>query len=233
MRLHRRRCSPIVSRVESRRAVAHSAHRRVASTRRHQLAASHRRPRVGRRLACESKARQRTRQVVQRPARCALRRMPDELDHYPILPPTTRQRRMLRRAVFARVEDPKLSVIEKQGRLRMTLSQLMRNRRFKRGKGLAPQIGEGWSADVQLERVDAIKPSTYRRDRLVSSRSATQQHPIDDLITRYLRAQRPGRSLLGRELLRLEHDRGPAIAAVSTSPSSAGWRSCTPSVARQ
>jgi hypothetical protein len=103
--------------------------------------------------------------------------LPDELEHHPIAPPTSRQKKMLRQAVFARTEDPKLGVIAKQGRLRTTFGQLQRNRRFKSGRGMSPHIGEGWSR-VDLRAVATIEPAG----------DAHEVAAIDDLITRWLRA---------------------------------------------
>ena len=104
--------------------------------------------------------------------------LPEELEHHPIDPPTARQSRMLRQAVFARTEDPKLNVIEKQGRWRTTLAQLSRSRRFKRGAGAAPRIGEGWPAEVPMESVGRVALGADHDD----------VKAIDDLVTRYMRA---------------------------------------------
>ena len=103
--------------------------------------------------------------------------LPDELEHHPIGPPTGRQSKLLRQAVFARTEDPKLSTIARQGRLRITLGQLGRNRRFKSGRGPAPVIGPGWKS-VNLKRVSAIAPAC----------DDPHAAAIDDLMTRWLRA---------------------------------------------
>lgn len=104
--------------------------------------------------------------------------LPGELEFHPVEPPTSRQKKMLRQAVFTRTEDPKLSGIEKSGRLGIILSQLSRSRRFARGVGIAPKIGEGWAENVSLAGVEDIKPASD-----VDTVAA-----IDDLITRWLRA---------------------------------------------
>lgn len=103
--------------------------------------------------------------------------LPDELEHHPIDRPTSRQMKMLRQAVFARTEDPKLWKIARQGRLRTTLSQLARSRRLKSGRGKAPSIGVGWPSDVDLAGVESIAPA-----------SGEDAAVIDDLMTRWLRA---------------------------------------------
>jgi hypothetical protein len=77
-----------------------------------------------------------------------------------------------------------LSVIAKQGRLRITLAQLARNRRFKCGRGLAPLVGVGggnaggWSDQVDLREVETINPPS----------DGCEVAAIDDLLTRWLRA---------------------------------------------
>jgi hypothetical protein len=103
--------------------------------------------------------------------------LPEELDHHPLSPATSRQKKMLRQAVFARTEDPRLGTIARQGRLRTTLAQLSRNRRFKSGRGMSPVIGAGWHA-AELGEVETIAPAEGADDRAM----------IDDLLTRWLRA---------------------------------------------
>jgi hypothetical protein len=103
--------------------------------------------------------------------------LPDELDHHPVEPPTARQKRMLRLAVFARTEDPKLHIIAQQGGLRLRWNQLQRSRRFKSGRGIAPAVGEGWPTHAALEHVESIVAA-----------SDADSAAIDDLVTRYLRA---------------------------------------------
>lgn len=104
--------------------------------------------------------------------------LPGELAFHPVPIATGRQRAMLRQAVFARTEDPKLRFIEKFGRLRTTLKQLSRNRTFRKGHGAAPIIGEGWPANVLMQRVETVTGANTPAD----------QTAIDDLLTRYLRA---------------------------------------------
>jgi len=104
--------------------------------------------------------------------------LPGELHHHPIDPPTARQMKLLRQAVFARTEDPKLNSVEKLGGLRTRLSQLFRSRQFKNGRGLAPVIGVGWPSDVRLEHIGQVTAST----------DADETAAIDDLLTRWLRA---------------------------------------------
>jgi lysine-N-methylase len=104
--------------------------------------------------------------------------LPAELEFRPVPPLTARQRKMLRQAVFTRTEDPRLRQIETVGRLRTTLKQLGRNRRFRLGRGAAPTIGENWPSGVQLEQVETVGPA----------RGFEDIEAIDELMTRYLRA---------------------------------------------
>lgn len=103
--------------------------------------------------------------------------LPAELSFQPLQPPTKRQQKLLRQAVFTRVEDPKLSGIETKGRLGVIFSQLSRSRRFAKGRGESPPIGQGWPEHALLGDVENIAPAT--------GEDATA---IDDLITRWLRA---------------------------------------------
>lgn len=104
--------------------------------------------------------------------------LPGELLIEELPPSTHRQRRLLRQAVFARVEDPKLGRIAKYGRIRSALEQFARSHRFSSGKGVAPHIGEEWPARIELSDVEHVR----------GARTASQIHAINDLITRWLRA---------------------------------------------
>ncbi|MCZ6835328.1 MAG: YkgJ family cysteine cluster protein [Planctomycetota bacterium] len=104
--------------------------------------------------------------------------LPGELEFHPLEPPTSRQMKLLRQAVFTRVEDPKLSDIKLQGRFGMILSQLKRSGRFKKGKGASPHIGAGWPEGVDLAMVEQVGGAT----------DTDTCKAIDDLMTRYLRA---------------------------------------------
>lgn len=104
--------------------------------------------------------------------------LPDELSHLPVGPPSTGQKKLLRQAAFARVEDPKIGRVEKSGRMRTSFAQLLRSRRFASGRGIAPPIGFDWAEKIDLAQVEEIEPA----------RDADQIAMTDDLITRWLRA---------------------------------------------
>lgn len=113
--------------------------------------------------------------------------LPDELDHHPVTAPGRGQIKMVRRAVFARTEDPKLNRITEQGRIRTVVDQLLRLRRFARGRGVTPPVGVDWPTDVPLEYVERIVPTS----------DPSEAAAIDDLMTRYLRASIIGQRYWG------------------------------------
>lgn len=104
--------------------------------------------------------------------------LPDELAHLPVGPPSSRQMKLLRQAAFARVEDPKIGRVEKAGRWRTSIAQLMRSRRFASGRGIAPPVGFGWAEQIALRDVERIEPAV----------DPAHIELIDDLTTRWLRA---------------------------------------------
>jgi lysine-N-methylase len=119
--------------------------------------------------------------------------LPEELEHHPIEPPTARQLRMLRQAVFMRTEDPKLNAIERQGRWRTMWSQFVRSRRFKSGRGEVPRIGVDWPEHVRFAEIERIAaaPNAQACEQSHSPDEAIDllaRDPIDDLLTRWLRA---------------------------------------------
>lgn len=104
--------------------------------------------------------------------------LPDELRCFEHPPATPRQRKMLRQAVFARTEDPKISGMQRTGRVRTVLGQLARSRRFAQGRGETPALGPTWLAGAPLEAVEQVEPASDGDDRTL----------ITDLIARYVRA---------------------------------------------
>lgn len=103
--------------------------------------------------------------------------LPEELEFDELPPPTTRQMRLLRQAVFARTEDPKIGAVRRRGRMRTALGQFFRSRRFASGRGFAPVIGANWPANVELSLIERISGAADEREAKA----------IDELITRYVR----------------------------------------------
>ena len=137
--------------------------------------------------------------------------LPGELEFQPVRELTQRQLKMLRQAVFTRTEDPRLSMIEKMGRWRMTFAQLKRNRQFGKGRGPTPVIGAGWPKDVALESVDHVAPAE----------NAADIDAIDDLLTRYLRASVLGGRCWGAGYYGWPVVRG--LAALILNVAAIGW----------
>jgi lysine-N-methylase len=137
--------------------------------------------------------------------------LPAELAHHPVEAPSARQRRMLRQAVFARTEDPKISRVAQDGRWRTILGQLSRSRRFKRGRGPMPRVGIDWPVDVRGEAVEAV----------ARAHEPTEAAAIDDLVTRWLRA-----TVLGGRCWGAGYYGWPAVSglqAMLLNAASAGW----------
>lgn len=86
--------------------------------------------------------------------------------------------RMLRQAVFARIEDVKVGEAVRQGRLRGALGQLLRSRRFSRGRGPMPHRLAGWPNTIDLAAVPGVGPAT----------EPAEAAAIDDLLTRWVRS---------------------------------------------
>jgi lysine-N-methylase len=101
--------------------------------------------------------------------------LPAELDHLPVDPPSGGQRRMLRQAVFARIEDPRFTGDERKPSIRARLAQWNRSRRFSRGRGAVPSLARGWRLPADFEAIEAM-PTVGATDE------------ISDLLLRWLRA---------------------------------------------
>ncbi len=101
--------------------------------------------------------------------------LPDELLHLPIDPPGRGQRRQLRQAAFARIEDPRFTGDEKRASLSARLDQWARSRRFARGRGSIPGLARGWSVPADFRDVESMP-------------SVPGTPEISDLVTRWLRS---------------------------------------------
>ncbi len=101
--------------------------------------------------------------------------LPDELLHLPVDPPGRGQRRQLRQAVFARVEDPRFTDDEKRPPLSARLEQWRRSARFARGRGVVPGLARGWRVPDSFAAIEAMPKVAGTPE-------------IADLITRWLRS---------------------------------------------
>ena len=104
--------------------------------------------------------------------------LPEELHQLGVDRATKRQSKLLRQGVFARLEDVKISSAKSKGRLRVVLGQLLRSARFSRGKGVIPNVAQGFLEGVRFELVAASAPLSDSPDA----------NEIDMLFSRYARA---------------------------------------------
>jgi len=79
---------------------------------------------------------------------------PAELPLLDAVEPSDRSWRLLRQAVFARVEDPKIPHLQRAGRLRTVLGQWARSRAWARGRGTMPPM-PGWP-EIRFDRVASV-----------------------------------------------------------------------------
>ena len=126
--------------------------------------------------------------------------LPGELEHLPVERASPKQRRLLRQAVYARLEDVQIHGAKTSGRVRTVLRQLFQSRAFTRGKGSIPPVARGLLGETTdfaaVERVPALSES---RDR----------DEIDALLVRYARA-----TLLGGRAWGAGYYAWPAVRGV-------------------
>jgi hypothetical protein len=108
----------------------------------------------------------------------------DELDADPPGVATERQERMLRQAIFMRTEDPRLDRMKADGFLRTAWRQWRRQRAFLLGGGTVPEL-RGFAKGVRFQDAEVIPNPLH---------DAADGHddPIDDLVTRWVRARLRG-----------------------------------------
>jgi len=104
--------------------------------------------------------------------------VPGELEHLPVETVLPKQVRLLRQAVYARLEDVQVGTAKTKGRWRTVLTQLLASRAFTRGKGAVPPVAKGLLVGTDFARISAIPALTESPDR----------DAIDQLLTRYARA---------------------------------------------
>ena len=111
--------------------------------------------------------------------------LPRECAERPV-PPTAKQKAMLRQYAFAHAEHVTLAEMRSglTGRLAKGWRQLRLAKRFLRGTGLVPNL-PGFSGEVAFDDVEAVGGAVERREE------------IDNLIHRYLTARIEGRTVFG------------------------------------
>jgi lysine-N-methylase len=141
-----------------------------------------------------------------------VRAAPDELPLLPATEPGARAWRLVRQAIFGRVEDPKIADLQRSGRLRGVLAQWRRSRAWSRGRGVAPAI-PGWP-ELRFD-------SMNQAPRLFGGAQAVA---IDELLRRWLRATVLGGRAWGPGLYGLPVSQGAALVALNAV--CAAWLAC-------
>lgn len=104
--------------------------------------------------------------------------LPAELEHLPLEPAPPKQMRLLRQAVYARLEDVQVNQAKAKGRWRTVLGQLLSSRAFTRGRGKVPAVARGLLSGCDFAAIDAVPALSESPDR----------DAIDQLLSRYARA---------------------------------------------
>lgn len=104
--------------------------------------------------------------------------LPDELEHLPLEEALPKQLRLLRQAVYARLEDVQVNQAKAKGRWRTVLAQLLSSRAFTRGKGRVPAVARGLLEDTDFAAISRVPALSESPDR----------DAIDQLLSRYARA---------------------------------------------
>lgn len=104
--------------------------------------------------------------------------LPGELEHVPLDEALPKQLRLLRQAVYARIEDVQVNRAKALGRMRTVITQMLASRSFTRGKGAVPNVARGILRDTTYADIARVPRLSLSKDR----------DAIDALFTRYTRA---------------------------------------------
>ncbi len=104
--------------------------------------------------------------------------LPAELEHLPLEAALPKQSRLLRQAVYARLEDVQVNTAKSRGRWRTVLAQLFASRAFTRGKGRVPAVARGLLNAASFDQIAQVPILSESPDR----------DAIEDLFVRYARA---------------------------------------------
>ncbi|MCA9284230.1 MAG: YkgJ family cysteine cluster protein [Phycisphaerales bacterium] len=139
--------------------------------------------------------------------------LPDELEHLPTEPPASRHWRLLRQAVHARTEDLRLAEVVRRARWRIVLEQLRTSRRFARGRGTVPSIGDAGPNGATFAAVAQAGAAADGADA----------EAVADLLTRYVRATILGGRFFGGGYYGWPLAHG--VAAIALNASATSWLS--------
>ena len=149
--------------------------------------------------------------------------------------PTPRAWKLLRQAVFTRIEDPKIGDLLKRGKVASVFGQWSRSRKWAAGKGITPQTQGFYSidfdrfesttgvfanrieGDLQIQMTPMHDASTHSLDAQ-SSTAILHQHDsaaMDDLLQRWIRATILGGRAWGSGLYGLPIDQGLGLMLVN------------------
>ena len=104
--------------------------------------------------------------------------VPAELEYLPLEAALTKQMRLLRQAVYARLEDVQVNKAKAKGRWRTVLAQFLASRAFTRGAGPVPSVARDLLEGCDFAAISAIPTLSESADR----------EAIDALLSRYARA---------------------------------------------
>lgn len=149
--------------------------------------------------------------------------------------PTPRAWKLLRQAVFTRIEDPKIGDLLKRGKVASVFGQWSRSRKWAAGKGMTPKT-QGFcsidfagfqntigvfaiqlNGDVQVQKTAPQVSSLHSLAREFATAITQQQDAVamDDLLQRWIRATILGGRAWGSGLYGLPIDQGLGLMLVN------------------
>jgi len=149
--------------------------------------------------------------------------------------PTPRAWKLLRQAVFTRIEDPKIGDLLKRGKVASVFGQWSRSRKWAAGKGMTPKT-QGFcsidfagfentigvfaiqlNGDVQVQKTAPQVSSLHSLAREIAAAITQQQDAVamDDLLQRWIRATILGGRAWGSGLYGLPIDQGLGLILVN------------------
>ena len=149
--------------------------------------------------------------------------------------PTPRAWKLLRQAVFTRIEDPKIGDLLKRGKVASVFGQWSRSRKWASGKGMTPKTHGFCSidfagfentigvfaiqlnGDVQVQKTAPQVSSLHSLAREFAAAITQQQDAVamDDLLQRWIRATILGGRAWGSGLYGLPIDQGLGLMLVN------------------
>ena len=142
--------------------------------------------------------------------------------------PTPRAWKLLRQAVFTRIEDPKIGDLLKRGKVASVLGQWARSRKWAVGKGISPQTAGFRSVDfASFESTfgvfdtsttvigDSTSVSVEAAKNTLPHSQSHNSEAMDDLLQRWIRATILGGRAWGSGLYGLPIDQGLGLIMVN------------------